>query len=305
MFPFKRVLVALDLTEMDETLIAYTAYLNTIFDIEKLYFIHVAKSLELPKRLLEKYPNLMAPADESIEGVIRGKVDKHYKGNKKVEIKIEVREGNAEDKIMRLSDIKEVDLIVMGRKHNLKGSGLLPNRIARIGHCSLLTVPENANIKINKIMVPVDFSKNSQFAVDQGKLIAEKTKAELVIQNTYSVPSGYHTIGKSYEEFAKIMKEHAKEDAVEFLKNCKVDEKKATLLFSLDDDNEPSNKIHAEAINHNADLIIIASRGRTGLANILLGSVADKILQLKNRVPILVVKNKKHNLGFLDALLRL
>ncbi|HNP20172.1 MAG TPA: universal stress protein [Fulvivirga sp.] len=305
MFPFKRVLVALDLTEMDETLIAYTAYLNTIFDIEKLYFVHVAKSLELPERLLEKYPKLRAPADETIEGIIREKVDKQYKNNKKVEIKIEVREGNAEDRIMRLSDIKEVDLIVMGRKHNLKGSGMLPNRIARIGHCSLLTVPEKTDIKINKIMVPVDFSKNSQFAVEQGKIIAEKTKAELVIQNTYAVPSGYHTIGKSYEEFAQIMKEHAQEDAQKFIKDCGISEGKLSILLSLDDDNEPSNKIHAEAIKHKADLIIIASRGRTGLANILLGSVADKILQLKNQVPVLVVKNKKHNLGFLEALLRL
>ena len=68
MFPFKRVLVALDLTEMDETLIAYTSFLGTIFDIDKLYFFHVARSLELPEQLLEKYPDVEWITYDEISG---------------------------------------------------------------------------------------------------------------------------------------------------------------------------------------------------------------------------------------------
>jgi nucleotide-binding universal stress UspA family protein len=305
MFPFKRVLVALDLTEMDKTLIAYTSFLTTIFDIDKLYFFHVARSLELPEELLEKYPDLMAPSDESIEEEIQEKINLHYKGRKETDIKIEVREGNAEDKLLRWSDIKEVDLMIMGRKKSLPGSGQLPGRLARIGHCSMLIIPENSAPKIERIMVSVDFSESSLEALLEAKLIAEKTNARILLQNTYNVPWGYHSTGKSYEEFAEIMKKNTHQHATSFIKQNGIEDDNLEIVLTLDNDEQPADKINLEAIKQKCDFVVIASKGRTGLANILLGSVADKVLQMDSEMPLLIVKNKKTNMGFLEALLRL
>ncbi len=298
-----RVLVGLDMTEMDTTVISYTSMLSDLLNIDKIYFFHVSQSLIIPERLTEKYPNLLAPADESIEDLIEDKVDQHYKGS--AEINIEVREGNAEDKILRWSDIKEIDLIIVGKKNELKGSGLLPNRLAKIGHCSILMVPEGVDAKIERIMVPVDFSSSSKIALDEALVLGKKTDADILIQNTYVVPQGYHKSGKSYEEFAEIMHENSQHEANDFLKQMNLDSSKCKVALSLDDDDEPSDKIYIEAEKNKADIIIIASKGRTGLANILLGSVADKILQVKGKIPVLVIKDKKQNLGFLDALLRI
>jgi hypothetical protein len=61
----KRVLVALDLTEMDETLIRYIARLSNEIELEQVYFFNVMKSLEIPEKIIEKYPNLIAPMDET------------------------------------------------------------------------------------------------------------------------------------------------------------------------------------------------------------------------------------------------
>lgn len=302
MLPIKRMLVALDLSEIDEVVIRYSSYLSDLLEIDKVYFFHVAESLSLPAELVEKYPNLMAPADESLKDIIEEKVSKSFKS--KAETVIHVREGNAEDKIIRWSDIKEIDLIVTGKKSEMKGSGLLPNKLARVGHCSVLMVPEKADMQIEKIMIPVDFSKKSKTALTEGMKLAKATNSEVYLQNTYKVPSGYHSSGKSYEEFAEIMKEHAEKDAREFLEGEGLADQCHVHLV-LDNDNEPSDKIYQEAESVAVDLIVVASRGRTGLAHILLGSTADKLIQRKGNIPILVIKDKKENMGFLEALLKL
>ena len=53
----KRVLVAVDLTEMDETLVRYITRLSNEIELDKVYFLNVTKNLELPEKIVEKYPD--------------------------------------------------------------------------------------------------------------------------------------------------------------------------------------------------------------------------------------------------------
>ena len=303
MYQIKRLLVGLDLSAMDEKLISYTSTLCQLFQVEAVYFIHVAKSLDLPKRLVEKYPDLMAPVDEAIEKSIQENISKLFTAN--CEYRISVYEGNMEDRILRLADQKEIDLLVLGRKKHLKGDGVLPGRLAKTIHCSVLMVPENVTEKIEKVMVPVDFSKTSSMALEQALHIKEITGAQIILQNTYDVPSGYHTSGKSYEEFAEIMKSNAYEDAVEFLQDSSLKATDVEIQLSLEGEEGPAELAYHQAKQSDADLIIIGSRGRSELASLLLGSVADKMIHYDADIPLLVVKDKKENLSFLQALLRL
>lgn len=304
MYSINRVMVCLDLSELDEQLIAYTAMISKIFDINAVYFHHVAKTLDLPDKIAEKYPDLLAPSDEAIEHKIRESVEKYFKEGD-CPFNIVVREGNPTDKILRWSEIKEIDLIVMGRKKELKGSGVLPGELAKVAHCSLLFVPETAQMRINKVLVPVDFSKTSGYAFEEALDIRKATNCKVTVQNSFDVPSGYSSIGKSYEEFAEIMREHAQEDAEEFLKKYDLSLQDIDVELTLDDERDPAERACEIAGNLDADLIVIGSKGRTGIASLLLGSVADKMTQCNAEVPLMVVKVKKDNMGFLETLWRL
>ncbi|MEL7004316.1 MAG: universal stress protein, partial [Bacteroidota bacterium] len=289
MYSINRVMVCLDLSDLDDTLIAYTAMIRKIFDINAVYFHHVAKTLDLPERIAEKYPGLLAPSDEAIEKAIQEKTDKYFQEDENCSLDIVVREGNPTDKILRWSDIKEIDLIVLGRKTDLKGSGVLPGELAKVSHCSLLFVPESAKMEINRILVPVDFSKTSGFAFQEALDIHKATNCEITLQNSYDVPSGYHTIGKSYEEFAEIMRQHAYEDAESFLKKNNAPDG-VNISLTLDDERDPAERACDVAKDINADMIIIGSKGRTGIASLLLGSVADKMTQCNADTPPLRLK---------------
>ena len=58
MYNIDRLLVALDLTEMDDTLIRYTSFIAKLFKADKVYFFHVADSYDLPEEVRKNYPDL-------------------------------------------------------------------------------------------------------------------------------------------------------------------------------------------------------------------------------------------------------
>lgn len=300
---FKRILVGLDQSEMDKTLIKFVAYLADIFEIEKVYFMHIAKSLDLPNKVTEKYPDLLAPVDETITKQIQNEINLLIGDSAEFEYSIEVREGNPTDSILRWSEIKEIDLMLMGQKHNLKGKGLLPGKLVKLGHCSVMFVPENMKTSVNKILVPLDFSSNSKPPYEIANNWANKTNTQLYLQHTYHVPTGYHTSGKSYEEFAEIMKKLAEEELDEFIGNDQFPESQKVL--TNDKDRDVSEQVEDVAEELGIDLVIAGSRGRSGLASILLGSVAEKICHGNPAYATLIVKDKKENMSLIEAILRL
>jgi nucleotide-binding universal stress UspA family protein len=75
--------------------------------------------------------------------------------------------------------------------------------------------------------------------------------------------------------------------------------------YVLDDDDSPADKIFGFASDQKADMIVMGSKGRTGLSSILLGSVAEKVIKYDSDIPLMIVKEKGENMGFLKALLNI
>ncbi|WP_421897965.1 universal stress protein [Marinoscillum sp.] len=300
---YQTALVTLDLTEMDEHVIRYAAMISKILPLKRIFFLHVAKSLEFPEELIQRYPALMAPLDESIQADIEQKV-KPYFQESDVKTECIVRDGAPIDKILKLANVKAVDLILMGRKKSLKGSGLVSSHIARKCPCSLLLVPENFKPELKKVLVPVDFSEHSALAVKQAELLTKNSSEDIALLHVYNVPAGYYKIGKTYEEFDEIISGHAKNDCAKFQKEHQFSaDLKCSYLSSKLAENE--KLVHTRAVEFGADLIAIGSRGRTTASSILMGSLAEKLVFHESDIPVLIVKNKGENMGFLEAILRL
>ncbi|EMR02061.1 Universal stress protein family protein [Cesiribacter andamanensis AMV16] len=76
-------------------------------------------------------------------------------------------------------------------------------------------------------------------------------------------------------------------------------------MFTLDNNHDPVKEIYHRAVKEQADLIIIGSKGKTQTAAALMGSVADRLAHYNRSIPLLIVKDKNENIGFLEALLRI
>ncbi len=297
-------MIGLDLTEMDDILIEKTIVFLKFLGIEKCYFVHVAKDLAIPQEILDNHPELLSPSDESIEEKIADKL-KHFDFPSTIEIEIFAEEGEDQMEIfLRWALIKDVDLIIMGRKETLAGNGSLAKGIAKKAPCSILMLQEKRPAGLpKKIMVPTDFSDHTEMIYEFSERICKDLHAELVPVHIYQVPHGYSKTGKTFEEFSEIMKENANKDFKKFLhKNNHHD---LDCHFVLNESGDEGKLLLEEANKIDADMILLGSRGRTKSAAILLGSVAEKLVMVNNVLPMLIFKKKGETVGFFEALFRI
>lgn len=302
---FDRMMVALDLTPMDEHILKYASMVVKNFDITKVYFIHITTSFELPEEMQDKYGDLMAPIDETLESGLHESISQYFTAQDKCEMQINAYTGKVTEEILKLSKIKMIDLTLLGRKSKLNGSGLNSKKVAKSTPSSVIFVTENPQLKLNKILISIDYSEHSKMAFEIGMDLQNKTGAKIYSNHVYRVPSGYHKTGKTYDEFAEIMLENTKKDCQKFFRSMNVENVDYENTYALDDDPHPADKIYKTGMEVNADIILLGSKGRSGFAAILIGSVAEKLVTEGNEIPIFLIKKDKENYSFIEALLNI
>ncbi|MEX2593215.1 MAG: universal stress protein [Anditalea sp.] len=307
MYQIKKLIVCLDQTTMDETLVKFAAFIAEINQTKKIYFTNIIRNLNIPKEVLKEFPNLIDNMVEERKAQMKELVDKNWDDRLETEISFVVKEGQLAKKILKQAHEKSADMILVGRKVTLPGSGVGAQRLARRASCTLMIIPENSIPKINKILVPSDFSDYSKDALEEAILIAEKSgkDIEIICQNVFTIPSGYHFTGKSYDEFAAIMQVQAEINYKKFIRKIDTKSIKITPVYTKDEDDDPVEDIINKAIEINANSIIIGAKGRTAATALFLGSMAERLIQLNDKIPLLVTRPKGKNAGILEYILEI
>jgi len=298
---FKKVLVGLDLSPMDGVLIQHTVNMARFLGIESVHFVHVANDLTLSEEITETYPNLLDSTDESIEkGVGDTIVQAGFPEG--VSFVVEAKKGNPTETIIKHAKANDIDLVIMGRKKEKKGSGSLSKRIAQKSPCSVLFITEDMSLSLpENYMIPIDFSAYSTLSLELAQEVSNDSQ-KIKCFHIYEVPAGYTKTGKTFEEFSEIMLNNAKRDYDDFIAKNALP--KFDCTFIRKSDRNRAKILMKAAKGEEIDFIIIGSRGRTDSASILIGSVAEKLIHLNNKIPMLILKKKGENMHFLEALFR-
>jgi len=147
----------------------------------------------------------------------------------------------------------------------------------------------------NTLLVAVDFTSFSEKALVFASELAEKLNAELVVLHVIHDPAeapGFYAHKGKKKKFLRSMEEAAEEMMEEFLAKMRKDHpdqlpiKKAVSLLVV---GTPVTRILEIAEKEQAKMIIIGSHGRTGLSHLLVGSKAERVVQL-SPIPVTVVK---------------
>ncbi len=103
-------------------------------------------------------------------------------------------------------------------------------------------------------------------------------------QNNISCPSSR---GGTIAEFRRLLESEARENFSKLVecKKIKPGEFETIISSGL----SPGEMIAKEAKKHKADMIVVASHGRSGLQRLFLGSVAERTLRRADR-PMLLMK---------------
>jgi nucleotide-binding universal stress UspA family protein len=147
-------------------------------------------------------------------------------------------------------------------------------------------------LSISKILVAVDGSDPSFNASTYAIDFAKRNDAELIVLYIVSpVPYSqfeYANIGRM-KEIESIEKEKAQQEVVDKVKQKATENKVSVKTEVLIKYTSVVKEIVEYAENDKVDMIVIGSRGMTGLKKILLGSVANGVVTYSH-CPVLVVK---------------
>lgn len=141
---------------------------------------------------------------------------------------------------------------------------------------------------MKKILVPTDFSKSSENALNYAVQLAALTGAELLLLHAYMMPL-------FTEDSAFLTPEQCvREEAMDKLENLKqvIEKSHPDLTISC----EALNGIPAEVITFyaeklHADLIVIGTQGVGYLRERILGSTASTLIR-KSEIPVMVIDKK-------------
>jgi len=148
--------------------------------------------------------------------------------------------------------------------------------------------------QVQRILVPMDFSDTARKALQYAVPFAVAFEAEVVVVHVlqpFSIPP---EIGYAPPQWAVTQRE-LMESAREGLDTLCVREISARARSEvLVREGVPWQEIVAAAREHKADLIILATHGRTGLKHALLGSVTERVVR-HAPCPVLVVRETERD----------
>lgn len=156
------------------------------------------------------------------------------------------------------------------------------------------TVPQTRNdpseLKIETILVPLDFSPASLGALDYAVWLAKQFRAAIHLVHVHppdeasSVPGAAHLLLQSAEAIERLNEEltgiHRKHVPTFCPENCHIR------------GGRPREEIVRVAREIGADLIVLSTRGYSGLKHLLLGSTAERVVR-NAPCPVLVARKRK------------
>lgn len=146
-----------------------------------------------------------------------------------------------------------------------------------------------SGFKIERILVPLDFSPASMEALDYAVSIAKQFHAAIHLLHVYppdeaSAPGAGHLLFESAEAIERLNEEltgiHRKHAPTFRPENCHIR------------GGRPHQEIVQLAREIDADLITLSTRGHSGLKHLLLGSTAERVVR-SAPCPVLVARKRK------------
>ncbi|WP_447971478.1 universal stress protein [Nitrospira sp. M1] len=206
-----------------------------------------------------------------------------------------VKMGFPGEEILKLIRAKGIDLVVLGTRNYSKLTGFLLGSVSQWvlqeAPCSVLIARNVPRKKLHdrtiKLLLATDGSPDAQAAIDFVNAVelpssSQVTVLHVIQKQVYETELSLKMTRKDEEEFSKLAEELFKARGREGAKLL-TDTRKALSSHNLHIDEQlvygnAAAEILKSARNMRADLIVVGSRGLSGIKQMFLGSVSNKIV---------------------------
>ena len=282
---YKNILVALDLSDLDEVLIKYASFIAQRLRAEKVYFVHNIKKYAISDLFEEQLKDVNL--DQVIGDELNDKVEEQFTAEVDWEVLIS-EDPYSESLIKYVVDKYAIQLAIVGNKKHEKGTGLVSGKLLRLLKCDILAVPRAAQSKIKLIWAGTDLSPESRKVFNVTKALQEFDGTSLKLVHVYSVPLQFSPY-VSPESMAPKVEKHVKEKMDKYIKKESYSESIEPLVF-LGRESGAAMKIIANIKKSEADLLVVSDKGGNTFSPFAVGSVTEELFNANFGVPLWVAK---------------
>ncbi|MDR9447781.1 MAG: universal stress protein [Psychroflexus sp.] len=279
----KKLLVALDLSDIDKSLLKFTQYLTSILPVEKVFFVHNIKKHEITDLFKEQLQDI------DIEQIISDELDEFIGNNFNSDVEIETMisvDLYTESLISYIVNKYSIDTVILGNKNSNQSTGVLPSKLVRLLKSQILWVPELKNFKINKIWIGTDFSNSSLRAFEMGYSIQKKSNATLEGVHIYNLPLHFSPYLPTDKIKVKVQ-EATKKRSARFKKKLN----KSTKINLVAGRDANIGSVMGDMIkSEDVDLLIVSDKGNSSFSPFFVGSVTEELMNQNINIPIIIVK---------------
>jgi nucleotide-binding universal stress UspA family protein len=289
---YKRLLVALDGSELSERALPYAQAIARIRGSEIILFTVSIASVEQLDRPMKAYLELKAQELQS-QGI---------------EASSAIAYGNVPDEIVGFADKNNIDLIIIST-HGYSGIrrwvlGSVARKVLYGTSVQVLLVkskaPKVSQVELKKLLLPLDGSPFSESPIPSIEQLIKGTGAEIFLTLVCEpplVPSyGDHPINPTWEKHRNTLWTGAKQQAAEYLNLMETRLKKQRMKVKSQvipcELGRVAETILQAAQNEKVDLIAMATHGRSAVSRWVYGGVANRIVE-QSLQPVLLIRPSK------------
>ncbi|HBZ38685.1 MAG TPA: universal stress protein [Balneola sp.] len=140
---------------------------------------------------------------------------------------------------------------------------------------------------MKKIIVPIDFSEYSEYALETAAILAKKNHAEILALHMLELSEAILTKGSDSQMESLFFMKLAEKRFNEFLDKAYLDNIKVTPIVKHF---KVFSEVNEVAKENQADLVVMGSQGSSGIKEYFVGSNTEKVVRYSD-IPVLVIKH--------------
>jgi len=270
----KAILLATDLSVRSDRALERSALLAKHWNAQ-LTILHVLERTDPASQMLDDLPSWRRPVDPLALARKNILADLDELDTAAI---VAIEEGAPAETIARVAEQRGIDMILIGVARNeLLGQfnlGRTVDELLRNSKTPILVVKERAKRSYRNIVVATDFSASSRHALEAALRCFPNDN--LTLFHAYNPPmSGLMTDPESYRRDYRAI---AEQECADFLQEV---EKRSTVWRRPQIQIEygpPSELLRDLAATNGTDLIVLGSHGRSALFEVVIGSVAKRMI---------------------------
>jgi len=145
-------------------------------------------------------------------------------------------------------------------------------------------------LSIRRILFPTDFSEPAEYAWPYALTFAQEFRAEVHLVHVVAPPPRLTEAYTGDFDSGQMVESLTAEAAASMDREVEAAKSRGLIFQREVRVGVDYREIIDYAAKHDIDLIVMATHGRTGLAHVLLGSVAEKVVR-KAPCPVLTIKH--------------